>query len=200
MEANATFTDKVIERLRKTATDLEALQIQLTLGKAEARDKYEEFKKEFSKTLREIGSTIEKSNVQGASELKVLLEELQVQLALGKAEARDAFLEQKKKIEKVLQQIEQKINIEPLSNEIIEKLNDEIRRFRIILEILRVKYELGKYETRDIYEARKKEFEQKINSLKQKINLKAETFDKQASIFKTEIADAYAHLKKAFGN
>ena len=47
------FVDKVIVALRKSAVELEEFQVQATLGKAEAKDKYEEVKKKFNLFLHD---------------------------------------------------------------------------------------------------------------------------------------------------
>lgn len=200
METNTTFTDKVIDRLRKAAAELEELQVQLSLGKAEARDKFEELKKNFSKTIQQIATELKNAGTEKAVELKSLFDELQVQLSLGRAEAKEVFNEQRKKIENILHQIELKIKGEPTNREVIDKLFDDIRKFRITLEIIAIAYELGKYEFGDAYKAHKRDFEQKLDTIKKKVETKTDEIEKRAETFKNEITEAYNHLKKAFLN
>lgn len=200
METNTTFTDKVIDRLRKAATELEELQVQLSLGKAEARDKFEELKKNFSKTIQQIAADLKSAGAEKSVELRSLFDELQLQLSLGRAEAKEVFNEQRKKIETILHKVEQKIKSEPSNRELIDKLFDDIRKFRITLEIIAIAYELGKYEFGDAYKAHKKEFEQKLNAIKKKVEAQTDEIEKRAETFKNEISEAYNHLKQAFLN
>jgi hypothetical protein len=45
MSENTHFIDNVVAVLRKSALELEQLQVQLALGKMDAKDNYEELKK-----------------------------------------------------------------------------------------------------------------------------------------------------------
>lgn len=53
MSQENTITDKIIAGLRKAADEMEELRVQIALGKLEARDLYEEKKKEFNRFLHE---------------------------------------------------------------------------------------------------------------------------------------------------
>ena len=50
---NSHFIDKIVEALRRAAIEMEELQVQATIGKAEAEDKYEEVKKKFNSFVHE---------------------------------------------------------------------------------------------------------------------------------------------------
>ena len=78
------FVDKVIETLRKTATEIEEFRVQTALGKAEAKDKYEEVKKKFNLFIHNSEFKI-KEVKEKVEELNMKFDELRVQLALGKA-------------------------------------------------------------------------------------------------------------------
>jgi hypothetical protein len=53
MSKENTITDKIIAGLRKAADEMEELRVQIALGKLEARDLYEEKKKQFNHFLHE---------------------------------------------------------------------------------------------------------------------------------------------------
>lgn len=53
MSKENTITDKIIDGLRKAADEMEELRVQIALGKLEARDLYEEKKKQFNHFLHE---------------------------------------------------------------------------------------------------------------------------------------------------
>ena len=55
---NSHLIDNVVDALRKAATELEAFQVQVALGKAEAEDKYEEVKKNFNAFVPESKSKV----------------------------------------------------------------------------------------------------------------------------------------------
>lgn len=103
---------KINSRLEKAKQEIEELSVQFNLGKAEAADKFESVKKDFHSKVNEwkiIGEQIKSTGKEKSQTLKSKLEELQVQLALGKAEAKDLFHEQKKKIMKSISELEAEI-------------------------------------------------------------------------------------------
>ena len=102
---NVHFLDKVASALRKAAIELEEFQVQLSLGKATASDKFEELKKELNRFIDENKSKASETK----DKIQTTLDELRVQLALGKAETLDAFREQKKKLLALIHEIETKI-------------------------------------------------------------------------------------------
>jgi len=105
METTKTTTEKIIDGLRQAATELEKFQVQATLGKAEAKDKYEEARKKFQGYIHDAKVRIEETK-SSAKEIKPLLEALQVQFALGKAETKEVLEEQRKKFAKMLSELE----------------------------------------------------------------------------------------------
>jgi vacuolar-type H+-ATPase subunit H len=102
---NKHTTDALISALRKSATNLEELQLQVSLGKAEAGDKIDEAKKSFKNLLNDAKHQIDKGHSK-YEDLKGKIEHLEVQMALGKAEAKESFEEQKKKISHTIHDIE----------------------------------------------------------------------------------------------
>jgi len=109
METTKTTTEKLIDGLRKAAAELEKLQVQAALGKADAKDKYEETRKIFQGYIQDVKIRFDetKSAAKGKSrDVKPLLESLQLQFALGKAETKEVLEEQGKKFAKTLWEIE----------------------------------------------------------------------------------------------
>ena len=193
------LVDKIINGLKKTAVELEEFRLQAALGKADALDVYEDAKKKFSKFVHEAKSDAEdvKDIAKGKSiQLKYLLETLQVQLALGKAEGKEAFETQRKKITKALVELETFIKKNKAANEYYTKLLLELGKFRIKLDILKLRYELNKLEARLKFSDTKKDLTKKLADVKKRLlNNESEVGWEH---FKDEISDAYSHLKKAF--
>jgi hypothetical protein len=195
--SNTSFIDKVINGLKKAAVELEEFQLQLALGKAEVSDKYEEVKKNFNEVIHEA-----KVNLAGGTsivnDLKGKLEELQLQLALGKAETKDSFKEQKIKILNAIHDIEVTLKMTDIGAELYSKLNSEIEKFKIKMEILSLKFELGKMDAKVMFEEKRKEFADKADKIKQKFSESESVIEKSWDQFTTELKDAYGHLKNAF--
>ena len=180
---NTPFVDKLVNALRQSATEIEELQVQAALGKAEAKDKFEETKKKFNLFLHESKSKMKESK-EKADEIHAMLDDLRVQLALGKAETTEAFKEQKKQLLLKLHQLEVKIKTNKRFNRIYSIALNNIEEFKVQLEILEQKFE-----------KEKNQFDHFINRIKNKNNKKEETRWEQ---FQDEVSEAFDHLKKAF--
>lgn len=195
------LSDKIINGLKKAAVELEEFRLQAALGKAEAHDAYEKAKKMFYKYAQEAKLRIEdiKGEVkEKSSVLKTALETLQVQLALGKADTKEVFEAQEKKIRKALNDIETAIKKNKVSNEYYTKLLMEIEKFRIKLDILKLRYELNRLDAQGEFENKKNDLSKKLSDIKKRLLKKEEEIAGTWENFRDEISDAYSHLKKAF--
>jgi hypothetical protein len=190
------FIGKVVSGLRAAASELEELQVQLALGKAEAGDKYEETKKKLSAFIQRTKSGLTGS--EDARHLKALFEELLVQLALGKAETRDAFKAQKGKITKAVREVERFLANSHMAEEIKLKVANELRVFRIKLDILRLRFMLGKLNVRKMLRGQKTAFEDRIQRINDKLyDTEMDVKDRWAH-FTREIERVFTHLRRAF--
>ncbi|WP_439152836.1 hypothetical protein [Winogradskyella sp.] len=188
------FIDNIVETLRKAAIEIEELQVQAALGKAEAKDKYEEIKKKFNLVLHEAKSKID-SGKEKVEDIDTKFDELRVQLELGKAEGLDAFKEQKKGLLNKLHEIEVKIKTNKRLNDIYAFILLEIEKFKLKLEVLEQKFETGKESAKTSFEKGKTEFNTFIENIKAKYGKKEET---KWEHFQDEISEAFTHFKKAF--
>jgi len=191
------FVDKVIDALKKTAVNIEELQVQTALGKAEAQDKYEEIKKEFNLFIHDSEYQI-KGIKENIDELKTKFDELRVQLALGKAETIEIFKKQKKQLLLTIHEIEVKIKSNKTLNRMYAVTLIEIEQFKIQLEILEQKYKRDKKETKSTFEKGKEEFNSFVDSIKAKYGKQKE--ETKFEHFQNEISEAFTHFKKAFSN
>lgn len=193
----AKIASKLINGIKKAQVDLEEFQLQLALGKAEAKDTYEDAKKTFNRLVHQAKRKV--NEIKGKKdEIQVRLEELQVQLALGKAETLDAFDEQKKRITKAISNLEKALKENKFAAEVQAKLQHEIEKFKIKLEILRLRFELGKLDIKDEFEEKKAAFLKQLQKTKDKISDNGKGFSERSEHFQTEMKVAYRHLKKAF--
>lgn len=99
------FGDNLVSFLRNAAVKIEELQVQASLGKAELSDKLEEFKKDSRSKIHtmklDLNSAVEDGK-DSFQDLKVKMEHLEVQLALGKAETMDEIEKQKKNLKSAI--------------------------------------------------------------------------------------------------
>ncbi len=105
METNQTISQAFIKGIKEITSEIEDLQVQATLGKAEAHDKLDEAKQKAKKLIDKAHNEYytEKSEF---SDLRAKLEHLQVQFALGKAETKEVIEEQKKNIMSAIHEVE----------------------------------------------------------------------------------------------
>ncbi|UKM63870.1 hypothetical protein GSB9_00416 [Flavobacteriaceae bacterium GSB9] len=189
------FVDKVIEALKRSATELEEFQVQAALGKAEAQDKYEEVKKKFNQFIHDSEFKVKDVKAK-IEELHTKFDELRVQLALGKAETKEVFKKQKKQLLSILHDIEVKIKTNETLNRMYALTLIEIEQFKIQLEILEQKFKKDKSEAKSAFERGKKDFNSFIDKLRGKYAPKKE--ETQLEHFQNEISEAFGHFKKAF--
>lgn len=192
---NSHLIDNVVDALRKAATELEAFQVQVALGKADAEDKYEEVKKNFNAFVHESKFKV-KEGQQQLNDLHGMFDELLVQLALGKADTLEAFKEQKKKLLFRLHEIEVEIKTNELLNRMYEYALIDIEMFKVQLEILEERYEQGKEQVQESFERGKAQFNEFIENFKAKYSNKKEKT--QWEHFQDEVSEAFTHFKNAF--
>ncbi len=105
MENKKHLADGFVNGLRNFANTLEQVQIEASLGKAEAKDKWNEFNKNLKHFLHE--SKMDLQNGTGViGGLRTKAESLEVQLELGKADLKEAIAEKKKKLNTTIQEID----------------------------------------------------------------------------------------------
>lgn len=154
---NTRIIDKAVDFLRKAAVELEELQVQASLGKAELQDAYEDAKKNFNLFIHESKLKIQEGQNK-YEEIRTLFDELVVQLALGKAETLEAFKEQKKNILSKLHEVEVKIKTNETLKKVYNHMLLDIEMFKVKLEILENNLESGKANFKTSYEKGRAEF------------------------------------------
>ncbi len=165
---------KVEEQLKDFANQwrakLEELQTQFSLGKMDAVDGFEKQKDTFKKLIATFKENLDKATdaaKDNVVNLKAKLEELQVQLSLGKAEGTDAFEEQKKKIELAMQEvfIEGKKFFNTNFDHAMQQFDNTSQIFKTGLEILKLQFELGKMDSKDKVDEFQKAMTEKMNEM-----------------------------------
>lgn len=188
------LTDKIVEALRKSALEIEKFQLEAALGKAEAKVKYEELKKNLKQFLHDSKFQI-KAGQEKVNEIQGKLDKLLVQLNLGKAETIEAFNNQKKALLTAIHELEVKIK----SNETLKKTYAlvliQLETFKVQLEIIEIKLN-EKFADKDFsFTKSKEQFLKFVEDLKKKYSKKKET---RWEHFQNEVSEAFSHLKKAF--
>lgn len=137
-----------------------------------------------------------------ADTLRTKLDELQLQLALGKAESRDAFEEQKAGLDTAMRNARNHAN--ELKGRLGEEVGDDIHNFKqqmqAKMEALRLRYALGKADASDELTEVKKDVSRKVAEIKARTTQKMaseDTDNEKWGDFKDDIHEAYTHVKSA---
>ena len=156
-------------KLDKWEAGATAVEAQLQQTKEQALEGLEARKKQLNETLKEFKSEVAKAKGladEKKTEIQAQFEDLQVQLALGKAEARDAFEAQKEKIQRSIATLETTIDreLDAAGQSIDESLKKAANKFIVAalrleaeMEALGVQLEVKKAGARAQFEHKKRE-------------------------------------------
>jgi hypothetical protein len=191
---------KAISGMRKAAAELGNFQDQLAVDLSEVYVKYDKVKRSFHATINKAKGILRDENVS-AKELVRHFEEIEKLLINSKKiETKEKFIEQKKKIVELINQIEITLKATPVDRDFQARLNIEIEKFKIKMEILQLRFEFGVQEVKKEFEEIKVNFEKKVDKIKVKFIDKEASSSKHWDHFTDEISEAYTHLKRAFFN
>ena len=201
-ELRASF-DKKLDALEHQALALEA---QLTQTKDQAMQRLEQRKQQLQELLTQVQSDMQKSKEmaeQAKTEVQAKLEHLQVQLALGKADARDTFEEQRAKIFKALNEFEsvadQKMKGATLeSGKVWEDLVGRTSTLEAEFDALKGRFEIEKAKQQGSLESKKQELLTELVSFRDRLKAKRDTVQAKADVFETDLREGLDQIKTGF--
>lgn len=195
--------DKKLDSLEHQALALEA---QLTQTKEQALQRLEQRKQHLKDVLKQVQAEVQKSKKiaeQVKTEVQAKLEQLQVQLALGKADARDTFEEQRTKILKALSEFES-IADEKLhavgfeSGKVWEDLVGRASTLEAEFEALKGRFESEKAKQQVALESKKQELLAKLQAYKNQLNEKRRMIQTKADTFEADLRKGLDQIKSGF--
>ena len=198
-EFRASF-DKKLDALEHQALALEA---HLTQTKDQAMERLEQRKQQLRDLLNQVQADVQKSKemaAQAKTEVQATLEHLQVQLALGKADARDTFEEQRAKILKALNEFEfiaeQKLKGAGFeSGKIWEDLVGRTSRLEAEFEAIKDRFESEKAKQQVTLEWKKEELLAKLVLFKDQLNAKRVVVQAKADVLETDLRQGLDQIK-----
>ena len=201
-ELRASF-DKKLDALEHQALAFEA---QLTQTKDQAMQRLEQRKQQLRDLLKQVQGEVQKSKEmaeQAKTEVQAKLEHLQVQLALGKADARDTFEEQRAKTLKALNEFEsiaeQKLKGAAFeSGKVWEDLVDRTSILEAEYEVLKDRFESEKAKQQGTLESKKEELLAKLVLYKDQLKAKREVVQAKADVFETDLREGLDQIKTGF--
>jgi len=192
--------DKKLDALEHQALALEA---QLTQTPQQILQRLEQHKQQLRDLLKQVQATVQTSKEmaeQAKTEVQAKLEHLQVQLALGKADARDTFEEQRTKILKALNEFEfiaeQKLKGAGFeSGKIWEDLVGRTSRLEAEFEAIKDRFESEKAKQQDTLEWKKEELLAKLVLFKDQLNAKRVVVQAKADVLETDLRQGLDQIK-----
>jgi hypothetical protein len=192
--------DKKLDALEHQALALEA---QLTKTKDQALQGLEQRKQQLRDLLNQVQTDVQKSKDiagQAKMEVQAKLEHLQVQLALGKADARDTFEEQRTKILKALNEFEsvaeQKLKGATFeSGKVWEDLVGRTSKLEAEFEALKDRFESEKTKQQVTLEWKKEELLTKLVLFKDQLKSKRGVVQAKADVLEADLREGLNQIK-----
>lgn len=198
-ELRASF-DKKMDALEHQALALEA---QLTQTKDQVLQGLEQRKQQLRDLLKQVQTDVQKSKEiaeQAKMEVQAKLEHLQVQLALGKADARDTFEEQRTKILKALNEFEfiaeQKLKGATFeSGKVWEDLVGRTSKLEAEFEALKDRFESEKAKQQVTLEWKKEELLTKLVLFKDQLKAKRVVVQAKTDVLEADLREGLEQIK-----
>lgn len=153
------LADKLIEAQR----EVDELALQLALGKAEVREKYEEIKNEFRYRIVNFKNALLSRQSPGVyKDIIARLDQLEERLKIGKAESREKFVEERKFMLKTLRTLETEIRKRLPDNLDVKHVKQEIEFFKLKMEILHLKFLLKRFTIKDELKSNAEEVRRRV--------------------------------------
>lgn len=189
---------KIAEQLLKDQQELDLLAVQLSLGKAEAKDKVNEAKAELKRKIHDLKvwfATEYEENSEWAKTTNLILDDLDSKLIDS---AEDHFETSKRDILSALEKLENQIKKNPAAQKLSILFTVYSEKVRLQFEILEQNIEGKKLEVSENFKEKLDEVRKKIDSIIERFDEKKAEADMKLEVFKDEIGVVYDHLKKAF--
>lgn len=196
MSTNTHFIDHVVSGLRVAAEELEEFQLQLGLGKLEAREIYENLKKDYRLSSHALLIKIDQGK-QMTTDLRTSYDQFLLQLALGRADTMEQFKEQRAKILLAIHEFKVAISTHTQLGEIYNELVLLLEKLEIKLEMLSNNWQPTADKLKKEFTERKVQIENLLSDLKSKL-AEYSNVDVHLDVFNKEMSEAYSHFKKAF--
>jgi hypothetical protein len=187
------------DKLLSAQEEIHELALQFALGKAEAKEKFEEVKNEFRKQITEVKNSLKNlTNNSVSAEIWVKLEALEWQLSLGEAKSKSLFEEQLIKIKNAIAAVEKEVTHYLENIHVWKIFGHEAEKFKLKLEILRLRFTLKKFELKDDYDTLMKNARANIKKIAaDPTKNMVTTAHEQLADFRKDIIVAYKHIMKA---
>lgn len=189
---------RLAARLLEAQQELDELALQLALGKAEAKDRFEEIKKDFTQRARDWKNKLSGTMATDLlREITQRLDELEERLSKGDAPTETEFKKQTTSINDLLESIQDFISNRMKQGSESTQFWHEIEKFRLKLEILRLKFALKRFILKEDINQAGKDARLKIEKILHRVEGKVAEGKDTLTDLKAEIREAYEHIREA---
>lgn len=197
-----TMQDELIEvgkeKLTQMKVFLEELEVQMALGKSEAKEAFERERKNFMQFITDQKEQFKKSGKEAESRRKDLFrkfEALEMELDKEPATSQKKFDMMRKDTLHAIYELE--LAIKEAYGEVGLKMQAKLDAFKARLDAYRIKLALGEYEDLAEMESKKEDLRVAVDAILDKLR-KEESASEKIDHFADEINASVEHLKKAF--
>jgi hypothetical protein len=196
-------TKHIEEQFKQTfntwKTSLEDMRMQFSLGKMDAVDAFEKQKVQLRSMIESMKTNLDKATdiaEENGTKLRSKLEELNLQLNLGKADGKDMFDEQRKKIDLALQEVFSAGKLAYHGNYgfMMELFENNTKAMKASLEIAQLQFALAKMEVKEEAEKARKEIEEKITELQTSAEKAQELTKENMEQWGKQMKDGFAKM------
>jgi hypothetical protein len=193
------LTDLIIDGIKKAATELDELRVQMTLGKYEARDFFENIKKDFNTRLHEGRQRLDAfAHREDVQKMIQAVENLQDQLRHGIAETEEAFESQKNKLAEAISKLKASLKSDPDLQNAYAHLQVHLEKFRMQMDFISLQYKWKKMKENFNWEEKKEWFNNELEKTSAKMKETEHLAKERLEHFNEEMGHAFEHLQKAF--
>ncbi len=200
MDFQKNLMDVGKERITQLRSFLDELEVQMALGKAEARDAFEREKKTLNRFINQEKAELKKMSKaaeEHRSELLAKFETLEAKISHPLPTAKRKFDKQKKETLQAIYELE--AGLKETYGDVSREMQNRLDAFKGKLDAYRVQLALGSYEDEAKLEKRKAELKEAVGEIREKLQKEAESGSK-VEHFVEEVSESFEHFKKAFSD
>lgn len=210
MSTVSTIRNRLDTKLDQWEANALALQAQLVSTRGEIQERIETHKHRLARLTHQMESFIDRSEVlgpQSRSRLHDRMEQLKLQLALGSAEARDSFVEQKQMIGSAMAALEERIDhdlesADALLTDLIDRWVHEEIALQAELEAAELHFDLETARRRaqldDVFQEQKQQIMSKLNDIRHEIDIERQTAASKVELLEDELNSGIHQVRDAF--
>ncbi|MCU0441293.1 MAG: hypothetical protein MUE96_02755 [Bacteroidia bacterium] len=167
---NTAFEEQLKQWFSQWKMSLEKMNVRYNLGKMDAAEAFEAQKNQLKSMIETLKQNVDKATdmaEEHAQKLRSSIEELNLQVHLGKADTVEAISAQRKKIDLAMQEVYAAAKLAYTGNYayMMELFDHNAKAIKTGLEIAQLQFTLAKMEVKEEAEKARKELDEKIAEL-----------------------------------